>query len=261
MTGNKPKTSAIAALAFVGACAHPAPQAAPSPDHRLDHWTKALSSCDHQGGEDAVGHVQDAHRRRQALLRIPAKELNKDMLLVGRVHASAPSPGDFDGYGGDQFAERTLRWERSDNRVTAVNNSNNPTVIAVFPVEAHGPDSAAVVDVTRLYTTAVPEFASSRGSVDEKRSFIERAVAFPENVEVEATQAATPPPPPGVPGQPGGGRQAPAMAQSVVAARDSSPHRTRWRDGQSAYGAGGRSERTAQQGPYESHGGVQCHAR
>jgi len=166
---------------------------------------------------------------------IPTKEMNKDMLLVGRFHASAPNPGDFDGYGGDQFTERTLRWERSGNRVilrgtsfdvkadttqtvsAAVNNSNNPTVIAVFPVETYGTDSAAVIDVTRLYTTAVPEFASSRGSVDEKRSFIERAVAFPENVEVEATQTATPPAPPGVPGQPGGGRQAPALAQSVVA--------------------------------------------
>lgn len=166
---------------------------------------------------------------------IPSKELNKDMLLVGRFHSSAPNPGDFDGYGGDQFTEHTLRWDRSGNRVilrgtsfavkadttqpvgNAVLNSNNPTVIAIFPVEAYGPDSAAVIDVTKLYTTGVPEFATSTGSVDEKRSYIERAVAFPENVEVEATQTATPPPPQGGPGQPAGQRRGPAPAQSVVA--------------------------------------------
>ena len=165
---------------------------------------------------------------------IPSKELNKDMLLVGRFHASAPNPGDFDGYGGDQFTERTLRWERSGNRVilrgtsfdvksdstqtvsAAVNASNNPTVIAIFPVEAFGPDSAAVVDVTKLYTTGIPEFASSRGSVDEKRSFIEHAVAFPENVEVEATQTATPPAAPGASG-PQAFQRGPVLAQSVVA--------------------------------------------
>ena len=42
-------------------------------------------------------------------------------------------------------------------------------------------------------------------SVDEKRSYIERAVAFPDNVEVEATQTGTPQNPPPGPGGPGGG--------------------------------------------------------
>lgn len=165
---------------------------------------------------------------------IPTKELNRDMLLVGRFTRSAATPGDFDGYGGDEFTERTLRWERSGNRMIlrstsfgimadttlpvnrAVMASNNAAIVAVFAVESYGPDSAAVVDVTRLYTTGIPEFASSRGTVDEKRSFIERAIAFPENVEVEATQTATPQPVPPVPGQPAGPRP-PALAQSVVA--------------------------------------------
>jgi hypothetical protein len=168
---------------------------------------------------------------------IPTKEMNRDMLMVGRFDRSAVTPGEFDGYGGDQFTERTLRWERSGNRVIlrspsfaitadstlpvyrAVMASSNPTVVAIFPVETYGPDSAAVVDVTRLYTSGIPEFASSRGSIDERRSFIEKAMAFPENVEVEATQTATPPPPttptPGGPGQ--GGQQAPRLAQSVIA--------------------------------------------
>jgi hypothetical protein len=171
---------------------------------------------------------------------IPKKELNKDMLLVGRfTRAAAANPrlpgGQFGSYGGDQFAERTLRWDRSGNRVIlrspsfaivadtsapvyrAVQAANYPPVIAVFNVESYGADSAAVIDVTRLYTTSIPEFAAIRGALDERRSFIENALAFPDNVEIEATQTGTPSPTPG-PVAPGGGPGAsPQLAQSVLA--------------------------------------------
>ena len=257
---TKKMAGACIALTLVSACTHPASQA---PVPVSGSPTGARSSTQTANASGPAGGAADSARgtasgpkpyprviTKEAKTRsgmfkthvvgdklyfeIPGKELNKDMLLVGRFHASAPNPGDFDGYGGDQFTERTLRWERSGNRVilrgtsfdvksdstqtvsAAVNASNNPTVIAIFPIEAFGPDSAAVVDVTRLYTTGIPEFASSRGSVDEKRSFIERAAAFPENVEVEATQTATPPAAPGASG-PQAFQRGPVLAQSVVA--------------------------------------------
>ncbi|MEO8227896.1 MAG: zinc-dependent metalloprotease [Gemmatimonadota bacterium] len=171
---------------------------------------------------------------------IPRSQLGRDMLMVGRyARASAADPdpaagGGFGNYGGDQFGERTLRWDRSGNRVIlrsphfditadtslsvwrAVEASNYPPIIAVLNVEAYGPDSAAVVDVTRLFTTAIPEIAAIRGQVDAARSFVERALAFPDNVEIEATQTGVPtpagaaaaPPAPGAP---------PRLAQSVLA--------------------------------------------
>jgi len=182
------------------------------------------------------------HRVNEKLyFEIPRKELNKDMLLVGRfTRAAAANPrlpgGQFGNYGGDQFAERTLRWDRSGNRIIlrspsfaivadtlapvyrAVEAANYPPVIAVFNVEAYGPDSAAVIDVTRLYTTNVAEFAAIRGNLDAGRSFIESALAFPDNVEIEATQTGTPTPPPGAGGGGGGGQNAgPQQAQSVLA--------------------------------------------
>ncbi len=146
---------------------------------------------------------------------IPAKELNKDQLIVGRyarAAAAAPTPngGGFGDYAGNEFGERTLRWERNANRVIlrspsfavtadtalsvyhAVQTSNYGPIIAMLNVEAYGPDSAAVVDVTRLFTTGVPELAAIRGNVDPTRSYIERAIAFPDNVEIEATQTGTP---------------------------------------------------------------------
>ena len=140
---------------------------------------------------------------------IPRRELNRDMLLVGRLTRSANDPS-VSSFGGDEFIERILRWERQGNRILlrsptyeitadstlpvyrAVSNSNYPSIIAIFNVETFGPDSAAVIDVTRLYTTSLPEFSGNRGSIDERRSFIESSVAFPENVEVEATQTYTP---------------------------------------------------------------------
>jgi hypothetical protein len=168
---------------------------------------------------------------------IPAKELNKDQLIVGRyARAAAADPnlpgGGFGNYGGDQFSESSLRWERNGNRMIlrapsfaitadttlpvykAVIASNYAPIVAVFNVETYGPDSAAVVDVTRLFTTAIPEIAAIRGAIDPTRSYVERVVAFPDNVEIEATQTGTAAGPGGAPQIPGG---APRPASSVLA--------------------------------------------
>ncbi len=157
----------------------------------------------------------NAHRVGDKLyFEIPARELGKDQLIVGRyARAAAANPnlpgGGFGNYGGDQFTEATLRWDRQGNRVilrspsfaivadtgtsvyNAVQSSNYAPIIAVFNVETYGPDSAAVIDVTRLFTTAIPELAAIRGQIDPTRSFVERAISFPDNVEIEATQTGT----------------------------------------------------------------------
>ena len=245
-------------LAFTAACSHaPEPRTSPTPE-RSAQGVSAGARGDSTRGAPAQPRpynrviTREARTRRgmfavhqvndKLYFEIPAKELNKDMLMVGRFsRAAAANPrqqgGGFGSYGGDQFAERTLRWDRSGNRVIlrspsfaivadttapiyrAVEAANYPPVIAVFNVEAYGPDSAAVIDVTRLYTTTVPEFAAIRGTIDERRSFVENALAFPDNVEVEATQTGTPPAPTTGGGGGGGGGQnaAPRMAESVLA--------------------------------------------
>jgi hypothetical protein len=171
---------------------------------------------------------------------IPRAELDKDMLIVGRFARAAavpPQGNTFGSYGGDQFLNLSVHWERHGNRIVlrrvtfditadptqpeynAVQNSNYGPVIATLNVEAYGPDSAAVVEVTRLFTTNVQELAAIRGTIDATRSYIERSVAFPMNVEVEATQTGTPTPAPGGGGGGGGGGAAAAgrNAQSVLA--------------------------------------------
>lgn len=80
--------------------------------------------------------------------------------------------------------------------------SNYSPIIAAFNVDAYGPDSAAVVDVTRLFTAPPPELspgATLRGVIDPNRSLIERVAGYPINVEVEAILSATPPGTPNAP--------------------------------------------------------------
>ncbi|HZF72724.1 MAG TPA: DUF5117 domain-containing protein, partial [Gemmatimonadaceae bacterium] len=252
----------LLALAFTSACSRaPEPKTGPTPQRTVGQGGDTTVRAGGDSTRAGTGPAQprpynrvitrDARTRRgmfavhrvndKLYFEIPGKELNKDMLLVGRfTRAAATNPrlpgGQFGNYGGDQFAERTLRWDRSGNRIIlrspsfaivadtaapvyrAVQNSNYPPIIAVFNVEAYGPDSAAVIDVTRLYTTNIPEFSAIRGNLDERRSFVENALAFPDNVEIEATQTGTPTPTP-TPGGGGGGGQAagPPLAQSVLA--------------------------------------------
>ena len=161
---------------------------------------------------------------------IPAAQLGKDLLLVTQIAKT----NEGDGYGGQAIDERVVRWERRGNRVLfrsvsysiisdpsapiaeAVQNANYDAILASFNVSAYGPDSAAVIDVSRLYTAPPNEISiirRYRGTIDAGRSFLERVATYPENVEVEATltvnaqpvaQSFIPglpaaPPPPGTP--------------------------------------------------------------
>ncbi len=154
--------------------------------------------------------VFTVHRIRESVFyEIPKKELGKDFLWVSQIAKTAIGVG----YGGQAMGNRVVRWERKDNRVLlrsvsyevvadpslpvarAVRDANNDAIIMAFNVEAVGKDEAPVIDVTRLFTTEVQEFnARTRlraTSFEANRSFIERVVSFPENIEVEATHTFT----------------------------------------------------------------------
>ena len=140
---------------------------------------------------------------------IPAKELGKDMMLVTSLKGTPAGIGIRGTLGNNAL----LRFERRENRVLvrAVNYRNVSSdtanrinrampiiqyypIVAAFNVEAYGQDSASVIDVTRMFTGGVQELTAlgQRVAVDPTRSFIERAVAFTNNVEVEASQTFTP---------------------------------------------------------------------
>lgn len=143
---------------------------------------------------------------------IPKSELEKEFLWVSQIAKTTLGVG----YGGQAAGNRVVRWERKGNRVLlrniqydviadpklpvsrAVQAANNDTIIMSFNVEALGKDDAAVIDVTRLFTTEVTEFSArtrlrARG-FDASRSFIEKTKSFPTNIEVEVSQTYTSPP-------------------------------------------------------------------
>jgi hypothetical protein len=111
------------------------------------------------------------------LFELPSGVMNRDILVVPRVaKAAAGGP-----YGGQQVGRSiVIRWERRDNRVMlreirydivadsanemarAVAGSTFAPVVASFPVDAYGPDSAAVIDVTRLFTSPPAELSPVR---------------------------------------------------------------------------------------------------
>lgn len=144
------------------------------------------------------------HRVGERLLfEIPSAALNKEMLLISRpVESTLQDPAGFFG-GGTRVI---VQWERQGNRVILrakdfdlmadttsaiwrqVAGFRKGPVLASYPVEAYGSDSAAVVDVSELFLSNIPELAPVEGIVRNK-SWVERTWSFPENVNVEVTQS------------------------------------------------------------------------
>ncbi len=143
---------------------------------------------------------------------IPKAELGKEFLLVTQIARTTLGAG----YGGQAVGNRVVKWERVGDRIMlrsvsyqvvadrsqpisrAVDAANNSTIIMAFNIEALGPNDSVVIDVSRLFTSEVTELSArtrirARG-FDASRSYIERAVSFPTNIEVEATHTFTSPP-------------------------------------------------------------------
>lgn len=140
---------------------------------------------------------------------IPAEALDREMLLVTKIAKNARGR-----HGGVPAGSRVLRWERMGNKILlrspsytvvadstlpiyrAVELATYPPIVASFDIKSWGPDSAAVIEVTSLYTSKNPEFGTSlSANVDKNRSFVKEARAFPENVEVRAVHSYTVTPP------------------------------------------------------------------
>lgn len=136
---------------------------------------------------------------------IPKEELGREFLLNIRVSKTTLGVG----YGGDQMASLVVRWELNGKKVhlrtmnygvsadpgtpiaAAVKASNNDAILMTFNIAAFAQDDAPVIDVTRLYSTDVPEFnvrqRLNASVMDASRSFIERVTPYPQNIEAEST--------------------------------------------------------------------------
>ena len=143
---------------------------------------------------------------------IPASELGREFLWVGRIAKTAVGQG----FGGQKIDTRVVKWERHDDRVflrnvsyevvadeslpiaQAVQAANNDSILKAFDIEALGENESVVIDVTSLFAEEVPELSArshlqARG-FDRRRSYVDRVVSFPENIEVRAVHTYTRPP-------------------------------------------------------------------
>ncbi len=179
----------------------------------------------------------------RVLYEIPKDKLGREFLWVSQIAKTTLGAG----YGGQAAGNRVVKWERRGDRILlravsydvvadpkapiarAVEAANNNPILMAFNVEAEGKDGTAVIDVTRLFTTDVTEFSGrtrvGARTFDASRSFVDRTVSFPENIEVEATHTYNNPPVEagaggrGGPPTPGGRGGAPALrpgSHSVV---------------------------------------------
>ena len=154
---------------------------------------------------------------------IPESEFGREFLWVARIARTIAGQG----YGGQKFDTRVVRWERRGERVflrnvsyeivadeslpiaQAVGAANNDTILMAFDIAALGENESVVIDVSSLFATEVPELSArsrlqARG-FDRRRSFVDRIVSFPENIEVRAVHTYTRPPDNNTEGQGRGG--------------------------------------------------------
>lgn len=223
-----PAVAAVLALATASGCARQTAAAGPTPG-QAGQAGGGQDTTARQGGPGgrAAARPYDrvitaAAETKQGLFKvhriddklffeIPRSELNKDILVVQRTAAGGTTSGFFGG-----GPTRVVEFEREGNHLLlrqksygivadpttaiseAVSALNYGPIITTFDIASWGPDSAAVIDATKLFTTNINEFASVPG-LQTDRSFIQTFTALPENINVEATQTGNQPPPSGSP--------------------------------------------------------------
>ena len=140
----------------------------------------------------------------QLLFEIPPEMLGQDQLLVIEIAETALGIG----YGGQAIGNGVYRWERKGDRIMlravsysaiaadgspeaeAVGRANVSPIVAVWDVEAYGPEGSMVIDVSSTFTDPPPELGLRGrvpGSIDSDRTWIDRAVPYPDNVNVYST--------------------------------------------------------------------------
>jgi len=155
--------------------------------------------------------VFKVHRvREQLYYEIPKAELGREFLWVSQVKRNAAG-----GLGGMAAGNQVVRWDLVGNRVLlrlldygivadastpisrAVAEANNPAIMRAFNVAAFSKAGDPVIEVTPLFLSEIPEL-SVRGRIggrgfDQARTFLEKVVSFPENINVEVNQTFTAP--------------------------------------------------------------------
>ena len=146
---------------------------------------------------------------------VPDSLVRRDFLLVSRIAGVPAGLGGFTS-AGTSIEERLVRWERTGDRVLfrslavsayaddslpiarSVAENNVGPILAAFPIQAFGRDSATyVIDVTDFFGGDTPGLSGLTAAqrrqyqvrrLDPGRSYINTVKSFPLNIEVRHTQ-------------------------------------------------------------------------
>ena len=136
---------------------------------------------------------------------IPTAMFDREMLLTGRASESTTqNPASF--FGSGPLGRLYVVWEKHDDRVVLrareydltadpddaiwgqISHFRKGPVLQSFDVEAYAPNGAAVIDVSNLFISNIPEFGPIE-SINAGRSWIEDFWALDDRVNVEVTQS------------------------------------------------------------------------
>jgi hypothetical protein len=150
---------------------------------------------------------------------IHPQEFGREMLLIGKqIESTLQLASSFFG-GGPRLI---VQWERDGDHVLLrqkqydliadttsaiwgqVSAFRKGPVLQRYDIAAFGPDSSAVIDVSDLFISNIPEL-SPIAAINAGRSWVERTWSFDDAVNVQVTQGGQAPPP-----SAGGGFGAPA---------------------------------------------------
>ncbi len=194
-TGCSPRQAPATPAPAPAPAAAPAAQQAGGGQQGRQQGARAYSSVITAEARTSEGLFKAHMVGDRLFFEIPQEELGRDMLIIGRQEEG--------GFG--NRGQRSVVWERRDNRIDlrtlsysmradpdlaiwqAVSAIERGNIIATFEIETFGPDSSMVIDVTRIFTTNIPEFIQVQG-IQSDRTWIESVHAFPENVNVTAVQ-------------------------------------------------------------------------
>ncbi|MBL8048540.1 MAG: zinc-dependent metalloprotease [Chthonomonas sp.] len=188
---------ALALLPLSVAYAQTTPAEKPAEKKEDDAYSKAVKDYKADDGMFKVWRKDET-----LLFEIPKDKMGRAYLWVGELKGTAGG-----GYSGSAAFEQLVSWEvRGDKvllRSKVVNIKSRPgtplelgtkisnldPIIATFDIKATSPSGAVVIDASRLFKQSPPEFsfagATGGGGMDGSRSFLDRALSFPENINVE----------------------------------------------------------------------------
>ncbi len=160
-------------------------------------YQKAIKDHEAQDGVFKVFTKDEA-----VLFEIPKDMLGRDFLWVSEIKET-PSGS----YSGTAAGEKMVRWTKRGDKLLmldidpsifategdeikrGVAQSNVQPIITTFDIKAESPSGGMLIDMGRMFKSELPEFMASRAigvsGPDPSRTFMERVLAFPDNINVE----------------------------------------------------------------------------